>query len=239
MNDMKKYRAIFISDVHLGTKWCHAKQLLNLLNSLSYDNIILVGDIVECRKLKDIDKWPDSQIELLNKLFFDTRYKITYILGNHDNLIKEYMSSNVDNVEISMYKIYNTVDKTNYLVEHGHMFNSLSMFTECLISPWIMFYDIMRHMFNLIDIYFKFDTTSSMYIFRYFIKNIMMLMTNYLQKLIDLIKSLNCKGIIFGHLHKPGILYKNDIAFLNCGDWLEHKTLIAEDYEGGFHLITG
>lgn len=53
---MKKYRTLFISDIHLGTKWCHAKQLLNLLNSSSYDNIILVGDIIECTKLKDIDK---------------------------------------------------------------------------------------------------------------------------------------------------------------------------------------
>ena len=69
---------------------------------------------------------------LLDKLFFDTRYKITYIIGNHDNLIKEYMSSNVDNVEISLYRIYNTADKTSYLVEHGHRCNSLSMLTECL-----------------------------------------------------------------------------------------------------------
>ena len=40
-------RAVFISDVHLGSKHCHAAQLADFLAGVRCERLYLVGDIVD------------------------------------------------------------------------------------------------------------------------------------------------------------------------------------------------
>jgi len=42
---MKKYKSLFLSDIHLGSRHSNAKELFKLLNNTKFDNLFLVGDI--------------------------------------------------------------------------------------------------------------------------------------------------------------------------------------------------
>ena len=46
------YRAIFISDIHLGTKGTQANQLFNFLKHNECDQLYRGGDIIDVWKLK-------------------------------------------------------------------------------------------------------------------------------------------------------------------------------------------
>ncbi len=236
---MTRYRTLFISDIHLGSRLCHAKDLLDLLNCLSYDNIVLVGDIIEQSRFNNIERWPKEQQELFSMLFFNTsnnRSKIIYVVGNHDTDIGKYTFNNIDNIEIVEYTTYTSLHGAKYLVEHGHRANSIRIH-DSLIIVWVVLYDLIGYIFRIIDKMLK--TQSSLYIIRRCIKNIMMLLTSYNRRLDMLIECFDCDGIIFGHLHKPSIKHRNGLTYLNCGDWIEHKTLLAEDYNGEFHILKG
>ena len=141
---MTRYRTLFISDIHLGSRLCHAKDLLDLLNCLSYDNIVLVGDIIEQSRFNNIERWPKEQQELFSMLFFNTsnnRSKIIYVVGNHDTDIDKYISNNIDNIEIMEYTTYTSLHGAKYLVEHGHRANSIRIH-DSLIIVWVVLYDL-------------------------------------------------------------------------------------------------
>lgn len=163
---MTRYRTLFISDIHLGSRLCHAKDLLDLLNCLSYDNIVLVGDIIEQSRFNNIERWPKEQQELFSMLFFNTsnnRSKIIYVVGNHDTDIGKYTFNNIDNIEIVEYTTYTSLHGTKYLVEHGHRANSIRIH-DSLIIVWVVLYDLIGYIFRIIDKMLK--TQSSLYIIR-------------------------------------------------------------------------
>ncbi|MEL7124183.1 MAG: UDP-2,3-diacylglucosamine diphosphatase, partial [Bacteroidota bacterium] len=43
---------VIISDVHLGTYGCHAKELLNYLKSVKVETLILNGDVIDMWQFK-------------------------------------------------------------------------------------------------------------------------------------------------------------------------------------------
>ena len=46
---MGRYRSIWISDIHLGTRGCKAEFLLDFLRSTDSEHLYLVGDIIAAR----------------------------------------------------------------------------------------------------------------------------------------------------------------------------------------------
>ena len=61
-DDKVHYPAIFLSDIHLGTKDCQAELLLDFLKQHTCDRLYLVGDIIDGWRLKSSLYWPaDAQ----------------------------------------------------------------------------------------------------------------------------------------------------------------------------------
>jgi predicted MPP superfamily phosphohydrolase len=90
--DPKRFRALFISDVHLGMRGCQAAKLLDFLRCHEADTIYLVGDIVDGWALKSGWYWPQDHNDVVQKLLRQARKgtRIVYVPGNHDEFLRDY-----------------------------------------------------------------------------------------------------------------------------------------------------
>ena len=101
MTDTRRFRALFISDVHLGTRGCQADKLLNFLRHHEADTIYLVGDIVDGWALRSSWYWPQAHNDVVQKLLRKGRKgsRVIYIPGNHDEFLRGYYGTHFGGIE--------------------------------------------------------------------------------------------------------------------------------------------
>ncbi|MEY2972601.1 MAG: hypothetical protein RI886_378, partial [Pseudomonadota bacterium] len=99
---MKKIecKAIFLSDIHLGSKGCQADLLLNFLKQYEPKKLFLVGDIIDCWRLKSKLYWPQSHSDVLRKFltFAKNGTKVHFVTGNHDDFLRRYQPLSLGNI---------------------------------------------------------------------------------------------------------------------------------------------
>ena len=90
-NTGTKYKSIFISDVHLGTRGCQAEALIEFLKKNDCDRLYLVGDIIDGWQLKHRHYWPQSHSDVVRRVLTAAKRgtKVYYVLGNHDEFLKD------------------------------------------------------------------------------------------------------------------------------------------------------
>ena len=120
-----RVRALFLSDIHLGTKGCQADLLLDFLRRYDADLIYLVGDIVDGWRLKSGWYWPQSHNDVVQKLLRKVRKgaRLIYIPGNHDEFLRDYLGTNFGGIELADQAIHEGADGRRYLVIHGDQFD--------------------------------------------------------------------------------------------------------------------
>jgi len=88
----KRWRTLFLSDVHLGSRACHGERLVAFLRHHEADTLYLVGDIVDGWRLKSSWYWPDAHNEVFRELLrvaCEGR-RVIYVPGNHDEFLRDY-----------------------------------------------------------------------------------------------------------------------------------------------------
>lgn len=92
---MKKMKrqvdVLVISDVHLGTYGCRAKELLKYMKSVQPKHVILNGDIIDIWQFKK-HYWPKSHMKVVKKLmtWIGQGVQVDYITGNHDEMLRKF-----------------------------------------------------------------------------------------------------------------------------------------------------
>ena len=124
-NATRRFRALFISDVHLGTRGCQADRLLDFLRHHEAETIYLVGDIVDGWALRSSWYWPQTHNDVVQKLLRQARKgaRLIYIPGNHDEFLRGYYGTHFGGIEVVENTIHKGVDGRRYLVVHGDMFD--------------------------------------------------------------------------------------------------------------------
>jgi UDP-2,3-diacylglucosamine pyrophosphatase LpxH len=69
----RRYRSVFISDLHLGSPGCKADCLLDFLRNVESDTLYLVGDIVDGWRLNKKWFWPDKHSLVVDRLLARAR----------------------------------------------------------------------------------------------------------------------------------------------------------------------
>ena len=118
---MARYRALFISDVHLGTRNCQAELLCEFLDNYDAETLYLVGDIIDFWRIKRGAFWTEAQRAAIDRLFMKERSgtRIVYIPGNHDDNLRVYCGMSFGNIEIRQNAIFETIKGRRYVVMHG------------------------------------------------------------------------------------------------------------------------
>src|SRR6187402_3288168 len=87
----RKVDLVVISDVHLGTYGCHAKELVRYMKSIKPKEVVLNGDIIDIWQFSKA-YWPKAHMQVIKQIIsWATKgTKVTYITGNHDEMLRRF-----------------------------------------------------------------------------------------------------------------------------------------------------
>lgn len=239
---MAHYRTLFISDVHLGTRGSQAELLLDFLKEHDADTIYLVGDIVDFWRIKRGAVWPQTHNDVLQKLLRKVRKgaRVIFIPGNHDEGLRDYAGQHFGGIEIKLQDIHETADGKRYLVMHGDEFDLVVRYAKWLaflgdrsyqMAMWANWpVNFVRRRLGL-----GYWSLSSYLKLR--VKGAVNFIGEFEEKLTKEAERRDVNGIICGHIHHAASREFNDVHYLNCGDWVESCTAVAEAPDGEFHVI--
>ena len=235
-------RAIWISDVHLGTKHAQVPALLDFLRDHESAYIYIVGDFIDGWMLRRNWYWEDSYNVLIQKLLRKNRKKtrVIYITGNHDEFLEEFLGFGFGSVKLMERTTHTTADGRRILVIHGHQFDGLTHFNRLLDRVGTVAYNRILDLnliFNRIRRRLGFGHWSFAGYVKYAAKRAVKHVSDYEDALIQYARKSRVDGVICGHIHQPEIRDVGGLTYMNCGDWVENCTALVEDFDGKFHLI--
>lgn len=238
----KRYRSIFISDVHLGTRHSNAERLLEFLKSTEADTYYLIGDIIDGWMMRKKTYWPQSHNNVVQFFLKQSKksIKVIYITGNHDEFLREYVGNEMGNISLVNEAIHTGIDGKRYLVIHGDQFDLVTMNAKwlALIGGWLYdrMIDLNRYMQNIYHVLGIRGFSLSAWA-KHNVKEAVNFIGDYESVVADAAKRRCVDGVICGHIHSVNISTINGIKYMNTGDWVESCTAIVEYDNGKFEII--
>ncbi len=227
-----------ISDVHLGTFGCHAKELNTYLNSIEPKKLILNGDIVDIWQFNK-RYFPATHLKVIKKIL-DMASKgteVIYITGNHDEMLRKFSPSYIGNVAI-VDKLVLELDGKLAWFFHGDVFDVSIQNAKWLAKLGGYGYDLLILINRLIN-WFLVRFGKERYSLSKKIKNSVKGAIKYIHDFekvaTDLAIKNNFDYVICGHIHQPKILFKETkhgkTTYLNSGDWIENFTALEYQFK--------
>ena len=240
---IRRFRALFISDVHLGTRGCQAERLLDFLRYHDADMFYLVGDIVDGWQLRSSWYWPQAHNDVVQKLLRKSRKgaRVVYVPGNHDEFLRDYYGTHFGGIEVTETAIHKGADGRRYLVIHGDHFDLVVTRARWLALLGNKAYDfalMANRLFNSARRRLGFPYWSLSQWAKLKVKNAVNYIGEFEKTLVAEAQRRDVHGVICGHIHHAAIHEDFGVRYLNCGDWVESCTAIAEHYDGRFEIIT-
>lgn len=131
--DKRNVDVVVISDVHLGTYGCHAKELLKYLKSIKPKTLILNGDIIDIWQFSK-SYWPESHMKVIRKLmkFVSEGVQVHYLTGNHDEMLRKF-----DGMEMGTFHLQNKLILELDGKKHG-FFMVMFLTSPCsILNGWL------------------------------------------------------------------------------------------------------
>ena len=219
-----KIKALFISDVHLGSKGSNALDLLETLKKYEPEYLFIVGDFIDGWLLKKRHYWTQDFTNVIRKIFSYSKKgtQVIYITGNHDDFLRHYSPLDLgENIQIVDDYVWN-----GYYITHGDLYDGI------VSMKWLGMLGSVGYEIAIgIDHFIKklgYKRSLSKYLKKK-VKNAVKFITDFENQLVYQAKERNCKGVIAGHIHTPADKIIKDIHYLNCGDWIENNSYIIFD----------
>ena len=230
-----KVDALFISDVHLGSKGCNADKLLEVLKEHKPKQLFLVGDIIDGWLLKKRNYWTQDFTNVIRKIlsYSKSGIEVVYITGNHDEFLRSY-----SNTELGNIKIVDEWQWNGYLITHGDLYDGVVQLKWLgVLGSWG--YELAIYIDRTLK---KFGYKKSISkTLKDKVKKAVKFITDFEKQLAYQSHTKKLKGVICGHIHKPEDKYitikDTQIHYLNCGDWIENNSYIIYN-KGKFTLIS-
>ncbi len=235
----RHYRSVFISDVHLGTKYSQADLLVDFLRDIECEHLYLVGDIIDGWALKRRWIWPQAHSDVIQKLLRKARKgtRLTYVLGNHDEFVRKFLPLAMgDSIDIVNEHTFISQKGKHFLVTHGDFFDSITMTKKWLAKFGDVSYEMLLRMNRPINIFRRLIGYKRFWSLSNFakqnLKKAVMYIDDYESILVTEAKRRDFDGVICGHIHKAEYKDLDGVTYLNCGDWVESCSFIAETMDG-------
>lgn len=239
---MQRYRTIFISDVHLGTRTANAPALLDFLRYNEADTIYLVGDIVDFWKIRRGPCWYQSHNDVLQKLLRKARKgtRIVFIPGNHDEGLREFCGMHFGGVDVLQNAQHRAADGRTYVVMHGDEFDVVVRSAKWLAFLGDRGYEAalwLNNPLNWIRRHLGFGYWSLSAYLKQRVKGAVSFIGAFEHAVATEARRQRADGIICGHIHSAADRVIEGIHYLNCGDWVESCTAIVEHSSGRMELV--
>jgi UDP-2,3-diacylglucosamine pyrophosphatase LpxH len=213
-------KILIISDLHLGSVYAREKLLLDMLNTIEYDEVILAGDVIDFIK---VPHFTPTTLLIIEKL---CQYPVTYVYGNHDIAFEKFADKHLRNIFFCDRHEF-VVANRKFVVEHGHKYESGILRTRLLMNFIGVVGDIIERIFN-----FNMN----------FVHDFFLTRKKRIQRIWNIIdKNKSADVFIMGHTHNPEVLIWVDKderirTYVNTGDWVENATYVIIDAQGQLRL---
>ena len=238
---LRRHRALFLSDLHLGSRGCRAEEILGFLTANDAETLYLVGDILDIWH-PITAHWTETHDRILSLVLARAQagMRIVYLVGNHDRAMRRYPRARNRGIEIADQIVHEAANGRSYLVLHGDI-------CDARILRWHLFTRIgskADHLLRGLDSWLKNRRRRASEGERSLIESalagigaLLARGSRYELRLTELARRGGHDGVICGHFHKPLVHDLHGPIYANCGDWVDSFTAIAEDPDGSLRLI--
>lgn len=224
---------LVISDVHLGTYGCHAKELLTYLKSIRPKQVILNGDIIDIWQFSK-SYWPEAHMKVVRRLlkFVTEGVPVYYLTGNHDEMLRKFTDFNLGQFQL-LNKLLLNVDGKKAWIFHGDVFDVTMQHSKWLAKLGAVGYDsliIINSMVNWCLTALGRQKMSFSQKIKGRVKEAVKFINHFEQTAADLAVDKRYDYVICGHIHHAEIRQikatdqPGSVLYLNSGDWVESLT---------------
>ncbi|MEJ8800722.1 UDP-2,3-diacylglucosamine diphosphatase [Pontibacter sp. H249] len=238
----RKVEVVVISDVHLGTYGCHAKELLAYLKSIKPETIILNGDIIDIWQFSK-SYWPASHMRVVKHLMglIAKGTKVYYITGNHDEMLRKFVGFKLGSFQI-VNKLVMELDGKRAWMFHGDVFDVTMQHSKWLAKLGAHGYDLLILLNRMVNFFCLKLNREKVYLSRNIknrVKSAVKFINNFEKTASDIAISNGYDYVVCGHIHQPELreITNNEgsVTYLNSGDWIENLTALEYD-KGAWRL---
>jgi UDP-2,3-diacylglucosamine pyrophosphatase LpxH len=236
-------RTLFLSDLHLGSRFCRADALLKLVQHLQPEQIYLVGDIVDGWRLTRRWRWPKAYSDLLERVLDLSRSgtRVVYLPGNHDQFLRRFLD-HWNHFEVRDSVVHRCADGRRLLVIHGDQFDSSERHLPALsvigstLYEWVLAIDhAINQVLRLLGLRNRRISAS----IKATVKNRVKRASDFESRLFDATLANGCAGVVCGHIHQPCLSARGPTLYANTGDWIDNCTVLVELQTGELQLWGG
>ena len=243
ISDSLKFRAIFISDVHLGTRGCKADFLLDFLKHTESDTLYLIGDIIDGWRLRKGWYWLQSHNDVVQKILRKARKgtDVIYVPGNHDEFARDYIGLEFGSIKVRRDIFHHGVNGKRFLIMHGDECDGVMIYAKWLALLGDYAYGTalaFNSWFNSARRMLGLPYWSLSKYLKHKVKNAVQFISNYEKEMARFAKDQQADGVICGHIHHAEIKDIDGITYCNDGDWVESCTALVEHYDGRFEILS-
>lgn len=238
----RHYRAVFISDIHLGTAGCQAGPLLEFMRTHESDYLYLVGDIVDGWQLRRRWHWPQAHNDVVQKLLRRARKgcRVVYVPGNHDEFARGFVGHRFGGIDVVEDAVHVTADGRRLWVTHGDYFDAVIQRAKWLAFVGDHLYELTlrlnRHL-NILLARMGMPYWSLSAYLKHKVKSALSYVTDFEEAVAREARSRGHQGVVCGHIHRAEMRDIDGMLYCNDGDWVESRTALVEHRDGRLELV--
>src|SRR6201987_2750832 len=240
----RRYRAVWISDAHLGTRGCNAAAFLDFLRENDFDTLYIVGDLIDIWSLRRGIYWPQQHNDVIQKILRKSRKgtHVIYIPGNHDELVTDFCGA-YGNIEIKQRAIHVTASGERILVIHGHELDVVVSGSGRM--KWLAFAGDVGYQFllslnpliNFVRRRFGLGYWSLSAYAKKRVKDAVSFIGKFEAAVAHYAERHRVDAVLCGHIHSAAMREFGSVTYYNCGDWVESCTALVEGEDGMISLV--
>ncbi len=244
--ERRKFRTIWISDIHLGTKGCNSELLIDFLDHTDSETMYLVGDIIDGWRLKKKFYWPPEHNDIVWRILKRAKRgtRIIYIPGNHDEMMRPFSGMNFGGVEIQRAAFHTTADGRRLMVLHGDEFDTIMLAHRWLAFLGDALYHVMMKLNGWVArvrsaLGLPYWSTSKAA--KHKVKNAVEFISKYEEVVARAAAERGVDGVVCGHIHTAEFRAfeegANRTEYWNDGDWVEGCNALVEHADGRMEIL--
>lgn len=237
-----RYRTVWISDLHLGSRGCRADLLSRFLKRVRCDRLYLVGDVVDLSRLRGRWYWPAEHNDVVRRLLNHARHgaEVVMLPGNHDDAARQFHGLEMGGVKLLPWAVHVTADGRRLLVIHGDQFDLVVTHSRLLSTVGGIAYDWLltaNRWWNATRRALGKPPYSLAGAIKGRVKSACKYISRFEEQLLHEARRRGLNGVVCGHIHRAEVRDIAGLTYFNCGDWVESCTALVEHADGRVELI--
>jgi UDP-2,3-diacylglucosamine pyrophosphatase LpxH len=240
-SSVRRVRAAWISDVHLGTRGSNARALLDFLRDYEFETLYVVGDLIDIWQLRRGRYWPQEHNDVVQKILRKARKgtRVVYIPGNHDEFLSDFYGV-YGNITIQKHAIHRTANGTKILIIHGHELDTVVQNVKWLAFAGDVGYQFLLSLNPLINFFRRRLGLGYWSLSAYAkkrVKDAVSFIGKFEAAIVKYAEKFSVNAVLCGHIHSAAIHQFGAITYYNCGDWVETCSALIEREDGVIEMV--